>query len=47
MRRTEERSELIYYGIGAVLAVRVLGGLGYYIYSTEKGEANAIPQPHP
>ena len=27
-----------YYGIGAVLALRVIGGLGYYIYRTKKGE---------
>ena len=26
-----------YYGIGAVLAVGVIGGLGYYIYRTKKG----------
>ena len=27
-----------YYGIGAVLALGVIGGLGYYIYSSKKGE---------
>ena len=27
-----------YYGIGAILAVGVIGGLGYYIYQTKKGE---------
>ena len=27
-----------YYGIGVVLAVGVIGGLGYYIYRTKKGE---------
>ena len=27
-----------YYGIGAVIAVGVVGGIGYYIYRTEKGE---------
>ena len=27
-----------YYGIGAVLALEVIGGLGYYIYRTKKGE---------
>ena len=27
-----------YYGIGAVLALGVTGGLGYYIYRTKKGE---------
>ena len=27
-----------YYGIGAVLALGVIGGLGYYIYQTKKGE---------
>ena len=38
-----------YYGIGAVLALGVIGGLGYSIYRTKKGEQ---PQqnnlkPHP
>ena len=27
-----------YYGIGAVLALGVIGGLGYYIYQTKKEE---------
>ena len=27
-----------YYSIGAVIAVGVIGGLGYYIYRTKKGE---------
>ena len=27
-----------YYGIGAVIALRVIGGLGYYIYQSKKGE---------
>ena len=31
-----------YYGIGAVLAVRVIGGLGYYIYRTKKGQAGGL-----
>ena len=36
------------YGIGAVLAVGVIGGLGYYLYQAKKGEANAMPPPqHP
>ena len=26
-----------YYGIGVVIAVGVIGGLGYYIYRTKKG----------
>ena len=30
------------YGIGAVLAVGVIGGLGYYLYQAKKGEVNAI-----
>ena len=42
-----------YYGIGAVLALGVIGGLGYYIYRTKKGEQlqgevqqnNPKPQP--
>ena len=29
-----------YYGIGAVIAVGVIGGLGYYIYRTKKGAAS-------
>ena len=28
-----------YYSIGAVIAVGVIGGLGYYIYQTRKGQA--------
>ena len=31
------------YGIGDVLAVGVIGGLGYYVYQAKKGEVNAMP----
>ena len=38
-----------YYGIGAVLAPGVIGGLGYYIYQTKKvGQPQQNnPKPHP
>ena len=36
-----------YYGIGAVLALGVIGGFGYYIYRTKKGEQRNNPKPHP
>ena len=38
-----------YYGIGAVLALGVTGGLGYYIYRTKKvGQPQQNnPKPHP
>ena len=38
-----------YYGIGAVIALGVIGGLGYYIYRTKKGEQpqRNNPKPHP
>ena len=36
-----------YYGIGAVLALGVIDGLGYYIYRTKKGEQKNNPKPHP
>ena len=44
-----------YYSIGAVIAVGVIGGLGYYIYRTKKGgpqgpasgEVNTIPNNPP
>ena len=29
-----------YYGIGAIIAVGVIGGLGYYIYQAKKGQVN-------
>ena len=29
-----------YYGIGAILALRVIGALDYYIYQTKKGEVS-------
>ena len=50
----EQKSEVIqYYGIGAVLAVGVIGDLGYYIYQTKakkcctSSEATLPQQPHP
>ena len=38
-----------YYGIGAVIALGVIGGLGYYIYQTKKLEQpqQNNPKPHP
>ena len=38
-----------YYGIGAVIALGVIGGLGYYIYRSEKGEQpqQNNPKPYP
>ena len=36
-----------YYGIGAVIALGVRGGLGYYIYRTKKGEQPQQYNPHP
>ena len=39
-----------YHGIGAVLAVGVIGGLGYYIYRSKKGQASRevkdVSMPH-
>ena len=34
------------YGIGAVIALGVIGGLGYYIYQTKKVEQQNNPKPH-
>ena len=38
-----------YSGIGAVIALGVIGGLGYYIYRSKKGEVpnNPPQQPRP
>ena len=38
-----------YYGIGAALALGVIGGLGYYIYRSKKVEQlqQNNPKPHP
>ena len=33
-----------YYGMGAVIALGVIGGLGYYIYLSKKGEQPSNPQ---
>ena len=33
-----------YYSIGAVLAVGVIGGLGYYIYQSKKAQQPSHPQ---
>ena len=32
-----------FYGIGAVIAVGVIGGLGYYMYQAKKGEVKLSP----
>ena len=38
-----------YYGIGAVIALGEIGGLGYYIYRSKKGEQpqQNNPKPYP
>ena len=52
-KKREEQSKLEesrvnqYYGIGAVLALGVIGGLGYYIYRSKKGEQPEQNKPHP
>ena len=54
-KKREERVKLEasgvnqYYGIGAVLALGVISGLGYYIYQTKKAEQPQLnnPKPHP
>ena len=35
-----------YFGIGAVLALGIIGGLGYYNYRTKKVEQQNNPKPH-
>ena len=42
-QKTAEQGKLNqYYGIGVVLAVGVIGGLGYYIYQTKKGATSGV-----
>ena len=36
-----------YHGIGDVIALGVIGGLGYYIYQTKKVEQPQQNKPHP
>ena len=36
-----------YYGIGAVIALGVIGGLDYYIYQSKKGEVPNNPTQQP
>ena len=48
----EKRGVNQYYGIGAVIALGVIGGPGYYIYRTKEGEQPSNlqqnnPKPHP
>ena len=53
VRKREEQVKLEasgvnkYYGIGAVLALGVIGGFGYYIYRTKKVEQPQQNKPHP
>ena len=53
-RREEKKREEVqkgegvdqYYGIGVVIAIEVIGGLGYYIYRTKGGEVQLQTQPN-
>ena len=55
-KKREEQAQLEkigvnqYYGIGAVIALGMIGGLGYYIYRTKKGpairEVKNVSMPH-
>ena len=55
VKKREEQAKLEasgvkqYYGIGAILALGVIGGLDYYIYRTKKREQpqQNNPKPHP
>ena len=46
VKKREEQAQLEksgvnqYYGIGAILALGVIGSLGYYIYRTKKGQVS-------
>ena len=53
-RRREEKKKEVekvevkqIFGIGVVLAVGVIGGLGYYIYQAKKGEASGEQPSNP
>ena len=52
-REAKKREEALnggmnqYYRIGAVIAVGGIGGLGYYIYQTKKGEASGEQPSNP
>ena len=43
--KLEDRGVNQYCGIRAVIALGVIGGLGYYIYRTKKGEQQNNPKP--
>ena len=45
--KLEKRRLNQYYEIGAVLALGVIGSLGYYIYRSKKGEQPEQNKPHP
>ena len=55
-KREEQRKEQVkleksgvnqYYGIGAVIALGVIGSLGYYIYQSKKGQVSwEVTMPH-
>ena len=52
-KKREEQAQLEksrvnqYYNIGAVIALGVIGGLGYYIYQSKKGEVPNNPPQQP
>ena len=53
LKKREEQAKLEasgvsqYYGIGALIALGVIGGLSYYIYQSRKGEQPKQNKPKP
>ena len=45
-KREVQKSEVLtssqYYSVGAVIAVGVIGGLGFYLYKAKKGEVKDV-----
>ena len=46
-KKAQGRGVNQYYSIGAVIAIGVIGGLGYYIYRTKKGKVPNNPHQPP
>ena len=41
----ERETKLTYYGVGAVVAIRVLGVTGYYVYQSKTPKETPVNQP--
>ena len=45
LAKAQSESNITYYGTGAVVAIGVLGAIGYYVYQSKTPKETSVNQP--